>query len=128
MKVFKQLFLLSLLFVTVFAACKKDDKNDAPSASSHKVTFKVEWSANATIHYVTYVVNGTETSKTNITGTSWSTEITTPADARYVMLLSAGQSESAAATLKAQIYVDGKLVKESPATGQILTTQATHTF
>ena len=109
--------------VFAFASCKKD------KASSHKVQFKAEASAGSNISMAGYGIDGDATTATSLSGTTWtSPEITAPAGSMSANVAVNADGADASSTLKVQIYVDGKMVKEGTSSGQYLSASAGYQF
>jgi hypothetical protein len=109
--------------VLAFASCTKD------KATTHKVQFKAEASAGSNISVAVYGIDGNTTTATSLTGTTWtSPEITAPAGSMSANAAVNADGANASSTLKVQIYVDGKMVKEGTSSGQYLSASAGHQF
>lgn len=117
------------MIATLFSACKKDDKDDAPGRTTHKLVFKAEGSAGVNLTVVAYGYDTQITSASNLSGNTWSSaEINVPASAVSANITINGTGVSSTATLKVQIYVDGQLKKEATSTGTILSATGQHSF
>lgn len=129
MKVLRKILFPALLIVTLFSACKKDDKDDAPGRTSHKLVFKAVGSAGVNLSIVAYGYDTQITSASNLSGNTWSSaEINVPASAVSANITINGNAVASTATLKVQIYVDGQLKKEATSTGTILSGTAQYSF
>ena len=129
MKLLNKILFPALLVASLFSACKKDDKDDGPQRTSHKVVFKAIGSADVTLRNTGYGYDTQITTATGIGGTTWtSAEMNVPASAINANVVMNATATSGTATLKVQIFVDGQLKKEGTGTGSILTASATHVF
>lgn len=129
MKLSQKLLLLStLLLALVFTACK--GKKDDPAPSGHKVKFKAIATAGSKITNTQFGASGGEvTSASNLNVTTWeSPEVTYPGNVVSVYMGVGGDGKDANAVLKAQIYVDGVLKKESITTGTVFIANVIYTF
>ncbi|MET0571353.1 MAG: hypothetical protein ABWZ79_07995 [Pedobacter agri] len=123
------LSLFALMLITGFVGCKKDDNNDGPSKTSHKVVFKMVASAGSSISTVVYGYDSQITTATTLSGTTWtSPEITVPAGTVSLNVTGNASGVDASSSLKAQIYVDGELKKEGSSTGAILSALASYSL
>jgi hypothetical protein len=129
MKLFKKVLFPALMVATLFSACKKDDKNDAPGKTSHKVVFKATGSAGVNLTIAAYGYDTQITTATNLSGNTWtSAEITVPASAINANITINGTAAASTATLKVQIYVDDQLKKEGTSSGTVVSASAQHIF
>lgn len=128
MKNFKILILSFLAFSTILTSCSKDDET-GPGRTSHKIRFVAETSADAKISSVTYTgPSGDPTSNSSVNATTFSSgEITVSADVPAVSFIATGLGVNSS-TIKAQIYVDGTLVKENSSTGSALVVNTSYMF
>jgi preprotein translocase subunit SecG len=112
-------FSMCLLFLTALFSCKKDsNKNGGP----YSVEYKVTTSSNATISSVVHTnAQGDATSLTSVAGNSWSTKVTVQAGVSAISLGANGGATDASGTIKVQILIDGKVVKENTGSGTALT-------
>ncbi|SEA30708.1 hypothetical protein SAMN05192529_11348 [Arachidicoccus rhizosphaerae] len=129
---FKTLVLASLLLMStaLLFSCSKDKDNSSPS-KSHKLVFKAIGSSDVELESVTYGYgpDNNMTSKTSLSGTTWtSEEITAPAGTIVAVIGATADGLSASSELTVQIYVDGALKKEGKGTGKTLTAAATYNF
>ena len=130
-KVLKGTFLLLATSVLLgFAtSCSSDDDDESNAATSHKVVFKAEASSGSNIDIAVYGIDGSATTATSLTGTTWtSTEITAPAGSFTANVAVNAVGANASSTLKVQIYVDGQLKKEGTSSGQYLSASANYNF
>lgn len=132
MTMFKQLFFVSALFITLLtASCSKDKKDDDNGGGgARKVVFKAETSAGGNVLQVSYGVDGDAHSATNINSSKWtSPEMVAPAGAYNANIVVGASGPTDATTLKVQIYVDGVLKKEESANpGKILSVTTGYKF
>lgn len=113
----------TLITISIFGCSK--DKDDKPSATSHKIVFKAEASSGSTLQLVVFGYDNTLTTASSLGGTTWtSPEITAPANATVASVVLNAIGANAASTLKVQVYVDGVLKKEGTGTGTALTATA----
>lgn len=130
MKSIKKLLLvaLPLLAMVVFFGCSKDD-DEAPSGS-HKVVFKAETSSDATMSVVVYTnESGDQTANSSVNSSTYtSAELTIPASIPYIAFAANGTGTSSSSTIKVQIWVDGKMVKENTGMGTALTATTGYAF
>lgn len=124
MKSFKNLFLFTLLLgaksLTIAGCCEESltPENDGIA----EVEYKLIGSEGVNITKVVYNVNNAPVTKTGDLGSSWTSDKVINHDARTTVTAQAtGLSDLS--TLKAQIWMDGKVVKESTlTTGKTLST------
>ncbi len=129
MKILKKILFPALMIATLFAACKKDDKNDGPSRTSHKVVFKAIGSSDAELNIAVYGYDTKVTTLSNLSGATWtSPEVDVPAGALTLNVGVSGTSANSAATLKVQILVDGQVKAEGTSAGTILSGSASYNF
>lgn len=129
-KVLKGTFLLLATTVLLgFAtSCSSDDDQPNP-ATSHKIVFKAQASSGSDINIAVYGIDGSATTATSLTGTTWtSPEITAPAGTLTANVGVNAVGANASSTLKVQIYVDGELKKEGTSSGQTLSASANYNF
>lgn len=116
--------LLSLLAgsLFLFAGCSKDE-GETEAGGSVKVTYRIIGSSDTKINTVVYYSGSSPVSATGDFGSTWEKEATV--ESRAMAIVSANANGLAqTSTLKAQILIDGKVVKENtPSTGTSLTTQ-----
>jgi hypothetical protein len=129
MKSSKKLLLPLLLFALSVVSCSKSD-DDKPSGGSHKIRMKAEASAGSSMYLIFYVDAAGESKQfTNVSGTSWdSGDLTYGSSVQAISFGAAATPKDASSTLKVQIYVDGKLEKESTASGTSLSASTTYYF
>lgn len=125
MNILKNLFLLTLVVsATSFSLTGCSDKDDpAPgNDGSAKVQYKLVASEGVDITTIAYYANNSVVTKTGNFGSTWTSDVVTNSEATTIISAN-GIGPSDQSTLKAQILVDGKVVKENPvSTGKILTT------
>ena len=112
------LFLLAIPFMVT--SCSKDDET-TPATEAKKVQYKIIGSEGVNISTVVYYDGESAVSKTGDFGSEWTSEgeVTT----KTPIISANGTGPNDGSTLKAQIIIDGKVVKESAAsTGKILQT------
>lgn len=108
----------TLITISIFGCSK--DKDDKPSATSHKIVFKAEASSGSTLQLVVFGYDNTLTTASSLGGTTWtSPEITAPANATVASVVLNAIGANAASTLKVQVYVDGVLKKKEPVQEQL---------
>ncbi|HEY9259489.1 hypothetical protein [Chitinophaga sp.] len=129
MKLLKKILIPALLLATLFSACKKDDNDNAPGKTSHKVVFKAVGSTGVDLNVVVYGYDTQLTSNSGLSGNTWtSPEINVPASAINAGITIDGIGTSNTSTLKVQIYVDGQLKKEGTSSGPVLAATAQYNF
>lgn len=112
------LILLSLAFT--FSSCSKDDEPTSESETV-EVQYKIIGSTGVNISTVVYYDGDTPVSKTGDFGKEWTSDV--KISTKTPMISANGTGPDDNSTLKAQIIVDGKVVKESAASsGKILQT------
>lgn len=122
MKNFKIFSLLLLALTFVFSSCSKDDE-PTPGSETKEVQYKIIGSTGVNISTIVYYDGDTPVSKTGDFGSEWTSEA--KISTKTPMISANGMGPNDNSTLKAQILVDGKVVKESAAsTGKILQTNA----
>lgn len=121
-------FFILTFAAFAFTACSKDDGADGPNLNGteqHKIVFKAETSAGATISHLLYGYDNSMTSVSGLSNATWvSPEVSVPANANMANFSVNGVGANANSTLKVQIFVDGILKKEETKTGTILAAQA----
>lgn len=123
MKNIKFLFLAALSAAFIFASCSKD--KDTTPGNAAKVQYKIIGSADVNISTIVYYDGENAVSKTGDFGSEWTSEGTITSKTPMVSASAIGKSD--ASTLKAQILIDGKVVKESPnSTGKYLQTNVSY--
>ncbi|WP_099365401.1 MmpS family transport accessory protein [Sphingobacterium sp. 1.A.4] len=124
MKNFKLLSLILLVLPIFFSSCSKDDgPSDDPV--ERKVQYKIIGSAGVNITTIVYYDGDTPVSKTGSFGSEWTSEV--GVSTKTPMASANGTGPDDGSTLKAQIIIDGKVVKESaPSTGKILQTNVSY--
>lgn len=127
MKTLERMGLTSLIGLLtgslfLFGGCSKDD-GDTTASGSVKVTYKIIGSSDTKINTVVYFSGSSPVSATGDFGSTWEKEATVESRSKAIVTASANGLKQTS-TLKAQILIDGKVVKEStPSTGTSLTTQ-----
>lgn len=112
------LILLSLTFT--LSSCSKDDE-PTPGSETKEVQYKIIGSTGVNISTIVYYDGDTPVSKTGNFSSEWTSEA--KISTKTPMISANGMGPNDNSTLKAQIIVDGKVVKESAAsTGKILQT------
>ena len=128
MKKFKKLLALSFCLVALTAlisSCSKDDDNN--NGGPYEVEYKVTASSNATISTVVYGnAQGDPTSVTSLSGDTWSKKLTVNAGVQSISIGANATATDANATLKVEIIINGKVVKENTGSGQYLTATAVY--
>lgn len=120
LKIFSML-LLALTFA--FSSCSKDD--DTPSTENKKVQYKLIGSAGVNISVIVYYDGDSPVSKTGNFGSEWTSDANISSKTPAISANAIGPNDNS--TLKAQILVDGKVVKESAvSTGKVLTTNISY--
>ncbi|MFZ4262775.1 MmpS family transport accessory protein [Sphingobacterium sp. HJSM2_6] len=116
-----RLLALALVALTfIFTACSKDD-DPAVETGTKKVQYKIIGSSDVKISTIVYYDGNDAVSKTGEFGNEWTSEA--GIETRTPMVTANGVGLTDASTLKAQIIIDGKVVKESAAsTGKFLQT------
>lgn len=125
MKNIKFLFLAVIAGAFILASCSKD-KDPAPGTGGLvKVQYKIIGSSDVKISTIAYYDGDNVVTKTGSFGSEWTSEGTISSKTPLISANALGTSD--ASTLKAQILVDGKVVKESPnSTGKVLQTSASY--
>lgn len=114
--------VLSLVFI--FSSCSKDSP-----AGTHKLQFKVSASAGSDLNIAVYGYDDNIKTISGLTGTTWqSEEITTTAGAVTAAINASAVGVDASSTLKVEIWVDGKKVKEGTGQGPALVAAASYSF
>jgi len=112
------LILLSLAFT--FSSCSKDD-DPTPGSETKEVQYKIIGSSGVNISTVVYYDGDTPVSKTGNFGSEWTSDAKISTKTPMISANGIGPNDNS--TLKAQIIVDGKVVKESAASsGKVLQT------
>ena len=125
MKNFFRLFVALVATTFVFQACSKD--SDSSSDGTVKVTYKIIGSDGVNISTVVYYEGDAPVSKTGDFGATWTSDEVT-VDKNKVVLTANATGPDDNSTLKSQVLVNGKVVKESGmSTGKILTTSVNYT-
>lgn len=121
-KVLMLLFGLAVGALFLCAGCSKDE-DGTQGGGSVKVTYKIIGSSDTKINTVVYYSGSNPASATGDFGSTWEKEATVENKA-MAMVTASANGLSQTSTLKAQILIDGKVVKEStPSTGTTLSAQ-----
>lgn len=114
-------FAFALLGIFLMGGCSK---SDSPAGGSYKVKYKVVGSSGVKISTIVYGTDGTGGVKSiSELGTqNYESDEYTFSNKGYASMSVQAMGTNSSSTLKAQIYVDGKLAKESSAEGKILVT------
>lgn len=126
MKNFKKLLALSfcLVVLTAFFSCSKDDENN--NGGPYDVEFRVTTSANAPIMNIIHTnASGEQTALSSVGGNSWSSKITVQAGVPAIAINATAYAE-AGGTIKVEILVNGKVVKENEGRGTALVASTTY--
>lgn len=125
MKRIKNLFLMTLLVgATSFSIISCSDKDNATpeTGGSAKVEYKLVGSEGVDITTIVYYADNSTVTRSGNFGSTWKSDEVTNDETRTIISANAtGPSDQS--TLKAQILIDGKVVKENPVSmGKILST------
>ena len=102
-----------------FSSCSKDD--EPGTGGNVEVEYKIIGSDDVNISTIVYYDGDSPISKTGDFGNEWTSESKISTKSPIVTANGTGTTDQS--TLKAQIIIDGKVVKESaPSTGKILQT------
>ncbi len=124
MKNLKIFSLLLLALTFVFSSCSKDD-DDMPGTGTKKVQYKLIGSTGVNISTIVYYDGDNPVSKTGNFGNEWTSEANISSKMPAISASAIGPNDNS--TLKSQILVDGKVVKESGvSTGKVLTTNVSY--
>lgn len=124
MKNLKIFSLLLLALTFVFSSCSKDD-DGTPGTGTKKVQYKLIGSTGVNISTIVYYDGDNPVSKTGNFGSEWTSEANISSKTPTISANAIGPNDNS--TLKAQILVDGKVVKESGvSTGKVLTTNVSY--
>lgn len=124
MKKFKPLLIIAILAIVApffFGSCSSDD--DPTPDGKNKVTYRIVGSSDVNITTVVfYDGSSSPVTRTGDFGATWeSDEVNVEASRTIVSANAIGATD--ASTLKAEIWIDGKLAKENTVSiGKILTT------
>jgi hypothetical protein len=133
---FKKIFTLAIS--TVFAlttigalqSCGADGVEAIPNPIpvEHKVKFKLT-GTNAAVTKAVVMIGSTTTEYAALSGNTWeSNEIKVPTSEGSIALSAYATGSGAASILKAEIFVDGKLVKFSTANGTTINATVFYSF
>lgn len=127
MKKLERMSLTSLLGMStgslfLFGGCGKNE-GETKDSGSVKVTYKIIGSSDTKINTVVYYSGSSPVNAIGNFGSTWEQEATVESSSSAIVTASANGLKQTS-TLKAQILIDGKVVKESkPSTGTSLSTQ-----
>lgn len=117
--------ILSLLLIIGLAACGDDDDDKVDMGKTKTVTIEVDGSENLVISHVVIANGEGETeSFTSLNVNEWSKQITYKGIG--AVAASGTTSDGQPGTMFLRIVENGTVVKESKATGNILTANATY--
>lgn len=119
----KRTFLLltvAILISSAFISCSKNKDSEV----TYKVKYKVTGSAGVKISSLVYATDGTGgmNTITDMNKQTFESEELTFAKKGYATMSLNARGPDASSTIKAQIFINGELAKESTATGTILVT------
>jgi len=124
MKNLKTLSLLLIALTFVISSCSKDD-DGSPGTEAKKVQYKIIGSTGVNISTIVYYNGDSPVSKTGNFGSEWTSEANISAKTPMITAGAMGPNDNS--TLKAQIIIDGKVVKESAvSTGKVLHTNVSY--
>lgn len=121
------MLLIALGLVFGISSCSRDDDGGG-SGGTHKVVFKAVGSEGVVIKTVGYTVGTEIHTKSDLSVNTWSSEEITITGNTPLSAIANAVGPGANSTLKVQIFVDGKLVKESTSTGTYLSTTAAYNY
>lgn len=121
------MLLLAVGLVFGISSCSRDDDGGG-SGGTHKVVFKGVGSEGVVIKAVGYNIGTELHTKTDLSVNTWTSEEYTFTGNTPLNVAVNAVGTNANSTLKAQIFVDGKLVKESTSTGTYLSTTAAYNY
>lgn len=125
--VMRSLMLLMALGLIFGISSCRDDKSDGTSGT-HKVVFKGVGSNGVVIRVAGYNIGTEIHTKSDLSVNQWSSEEFTFSGNTPLNVTINALGTDANSTLKAQIFVDGKLVKEGTSTGTYLSATAAHNY
>lgn len=117
--------LLALFSLTlIFSSCSKDDDNGDPQGPK-KVQYKIIGSNDVNITTIVYMEGDDHVTKTGDFGKEWTSPEVSVKQIAIITANAHGTTDNS--SLKCQILVNGKVVKESGvSTGKILTTNTSY--
>lgn len=121
------MLLLAVSLVFGISSCSRDDDGGG-SGGTHKVVFKGVGSEGVVIKAVGYNIGTELHTKSDLSVNTWTSEEYTFTGNTPLNVAVNAVGTNANSTLKAQIFVDGKLVKESTSTGTYLSTTAAYNY
>ncbi|MGV6943794.1 MmpS family transport accessory protein [Sphingobacterium kyonggiense] len=125
MKRLATLFLALFSLTLIFSSCSKDDDNNDPDGGPKKVQYKIIGSNDVNITTIVYMEGDDYVSKTGDFGKEWTSPEVSVKQIAIITANAHGTTDNS--TLKCQILVNGKVVKESGvSTGKILTTNTSY--
>lgn len=122
-----RMLLMALGLVFAVSSCSKDEGGGGNSGT-HKVVFKGVGSDGVVIGTVGYSIGTEIHTKGDLSVNSWSTEELTFTGNTPLNVTVNATGTNPNSTVKAQIFVDGKLVKEGTSTGTYLSATAAHNY
>lgn len=122
------MLLLAVGLVFGISSCSRDDEGGGGSGGTHKVVFKAVGSEGVVIKTAGYTVGTEIHTKSDLSVNTWSSEEITITGNTPLSAIANAIGTGASSTLKVQIFVDGKLVKESTSTGTYLSATAAHNY
>ncbi|MDM1048676.1 MULTISPECIES: hypothetical protein [Sphingobacterium] len=125
MKTFKSIIYASIFaFISIIfiASCSDNDDPVIPQTGNVKATYRIVGSSGVNITSIVFYENNTIATRSGNFGAEW-TSHEVENDGIHTMINATASGPSDQSTLKAQILIDGKVVKESPVSqGKILVT------
>jgi hypothetical protein len=130
----KKTSLAKFLFFALFtistlgflSSCSKDDEN---TDTVHKVSFKVTASDGVQIEQIILLTGATTSTFDTVSGTTWtSEEYSVKKSEGAAQIMASANGVDGTSTLKAEIIVDGVVVKESTSQGVSPTVQVSYLF
>jgi len=125
MKTFKSIIYASIFaFISIIfiASCSDNDDPVIPQTGNVKATYRIVGSSGVNITSIVFQENNTPVTRRGDFGAEWTShEVENEGYRTIINATASGPSDQS--TLKAQILIDGKVVKESPVSqGKILVT------
>src|SRR5690606_5058250 len=125
MKTFKSIIYSSIFaFISIIsiASCSDNDDLVIPQTGNVKATFRIVGSSGVNITSIEFYENNTIATRSGNFGAEW-TSHEVENDGTHTMINATASGPSDQSTIKVQILIDGKVVKESPVSqGKILVT------
>jgi len=125
MKTFKSIIYASIFaFISIIsiASCSDNDDPVIPQTGNVKATFRIVGSSGVNITSIVFYENNTIATRSGNFGAEW-TSHEVENDGTHTMINATASGPSDQSTIKVQILIDGKVVKESPVSqGKILVT------